>query len=162
MYLSLISYKFLICDVHRQLLWWNIVVGNFSSNEQKLLTIAPLLTSCWWHNKHVSTARHHCPNGRKKGMQLQSQPTLTYDADKSCLCNSSGTPETVYDTDVIFLHVVSGASDKWSESTTKPDELFTVQLLLGLALKTKLHLSNHPYNTLLQKSKDYILVNQGY
>jgi len=41
-------------DIHRQLLWWNIVVGNFSSNKQKLLTIAPLLTSCWWHNKHVS------------------------------------------------------------------------------------------------------------
>jgi len=52
--LSLISYKFLICDIHRQLLWWNIVVGNFSSNEQNLLTIAPLLTGCWWHNKHVS------------------------------------------------------------------------------------------------------------
>jgi len=54
MHLSLISCKFLIYDMHRQLLWWNIAVGNFSSNEQKLLTIAPLLTSCWWHNKHIS------------------------------------------------------------------------------------------------------------
>jgi len=54
MHLSLISYEFLICDVHRQLLWWNIVVGNFRSKQTKLLTIALLLTNCWWHNKHVS------------------------------------------------------------------------------------------------------------
>jgi len=53
MCLSLISYKFLICDTHRQLLWWNIAVGNFRSTKQKLLTIVPLLTSCWQHNEHV-------------------------------------------------------------------------------------------------------------
>ena len=46
MHLSLVYYKFLICDIHRQLLWWNIVVGNFRPNKQKLLTIALLLTSC--------------------------------------------------------------------------------------------------------------------
>jgi len=40
-------------------------------------------------------------------------------------------------------------------------QMQSLQLLLGLALKTMLHLSN-PYNTLLPKSKDYILVNQGY
>jgi len=59
-FLSLISYKFLICDIHRQLLWWNIVVGNFRSNQTKLLTIAPLLTSCWWCNKHISTHSPRC------------------------------------------------------------------------------------------------------
>jgi len=53
-HLSLISREFLIFDIHRQLVWWNIVVGNFRPNLTKLLTIALQLTSCWWHNKHVS------------------------------------------------------------------------------------------------------------
>jgi len=54
MHISSISYEFLICDTHRQLLWWNIVVGNFRPKQTKLLTIALLLTSCWWCDKHVT------------------------------------------------------------------------------------------------------------
>ena len=64
MHLSLISHAgvFLICDTHRKLLWWNIVVGNFRPNKQKLLTIALLLTNCWQCNEHVSKQVHFGDN----------------------------------------------------------------------------------------------------
>jgi len=54
MHVSLISHEFLICDIHTQLLWWNIAVGNFGPNQTKSLTIAFQLTSCWWCNDHIS------------------------------------------------------------------------------------------------------------
>ena len=61
MCLSLISYEFFICNMHTQLLWWNIAVGNFRPTKQNLLTIVPLLMSCWWHDKHVSPLDRHVP-----------------------------------------------------------------------------------------------------
>jgi len=60
MHLSCISHKFLICDTHRQLLWWNIAVGNFTPKQIESLTIALLLTSCWWHNKHEHWLARPC------------------------------------------------------------------------------------------------------
>jgi len=99
MYLSLISYKFLICDTHRKLLWWNIVVGNFRPNKQNLLTIALLVTSCWWHNKHIlwllhltthstSTKKWLCVNRQNPSNQKRKQPTVSTNGSigwKTCL-----------------------------------------------------------------------------
>jgi len=43
--------KFLICDTHRQQLWWNIVVGNFTPKPQNKIycwQLRSFVTRCWW------------------------------------------------------------------------------------------------------------------
>jgi len=48
MHLNIISYEFLICDAHMQLLWWNIAVGNFTWKQNNCWHLFSFVTSCWW------------------------------------------------------------------------------------------------------------------
>jgi len=54
MHLRLIFCKFLIYDMHRQLLWWNIAVGNFTPKQNLLLTIGLFCDELLVINKHVN------------------------------------------------------------------------------------------------------------
>jgi len=62
MHLHFVSRAFLICDTHMWLLWWNIAVGKFAPKPIESLTIALLLTSCWWCDKHVSQGNKQWSN----------------------------------------------------------------------------------------------------
>jgi len=53
-HLKMISHVFLVCDMHRQLLWWNIVVGNFTPTQNLLLTIGLFCDELLVINKHIS------------------------------------------------------------------------------------------------------------
>jgi len=54
MHLRTISHAFLVCGVHRQLFWWNMVaVGNFTPKQNLLLAIVLICDKLFIINRHV-------------------------------------------------------------------------------------------------------------